>query len=1113
MLWRSFARAALAGAVLLMVVIQARAQLTEATLKGVVTDASGKLVAGSSVEVKNKDTGQIRTGITDDRGAFAMPELPPGAYTVSVTASGFKVFEQTDLQLKVGQTTEFDAQLEVGAANEVVIVSADQAKITVASDARLSDTIAQDQLTDLPVAQRDVTGLTRLSAGATAIPGAAISTKLSNSPVVTVNGNRYRGNNFVLDGSMDTNPNNTGEPAIVPTLESVEEVQVQTGNFSAEFGRGNGSVVNLRTKSGTNDFHGKAWEYIRNADANARNYFATRSTPLTFNQFGGVIGGPIVKDKTFFFASYEGTRNASGQALQLQVETPEFTSYAETNAPSSVAASLLKAHPAPAPLAGTNGQKYAGEVDFIPAGQSSPIPELATAAVILRDFQKGDQYLGRVDHSFNGGKDKISGRWISEDEYDDGGYSSQPATLGEAARGYRGPFNGFFGDANLGHVHVFDHLVNDARFSFLVVDTEVGKSDAVVPQITITGITAPFGDIFKNGTRLRTYEWRDTLSIQRGRHLIRTGGEFRKIFKGISLAPPTAGSFFFRSAADFASDKPFSQTLTVNPTTGLPTGYPRYFTVYESGLFVQDDWKVTPRLTLNLGLRHDYFGDASEKHGLLSSFIPGSGSTFEEQLANGAIGRVKRLYTPQRLNFSPRVGFAYDPFGDGKSSIRAGFSLAFQPHHGQSIAGARALPPDAIQGVLSPAQGIGTQILYGIPVPANPAQFARGLNAQGGVPGLQITGFVVNPTIKTQYSESWFLNLEHEFAGNWVVELGYVGTEGVNLERLDDINRTKGDLLNPAHFNKLRRINSNFGTLTWVTNGVSSSYNAATAEVRHSMGHDLTLQANYRFSKWLDTDSDTQPGQFTDASEPAKGAEDINCLRCERGHSMFDIPQRFTASVAWAPNPIKQHGLLGSLANHWELSTITAVQSGRPFSVWNGAPSRLQCASSGKFTAPDPSTGACGSGSLVNTGGDYNLDGGGALFSGYYDRPNAPAAGTVPSTFGQKRFLTGLFDPNAFPTPGLGQDGTLGRFTYRGPRQINADTAIARRFAIRERTQMQLRFEAFNVLNEVNLYLPNSDLSLALNSANGTYSTTSIFGKSTRAFDARTLQASVKFSF
>ena len=219
--------------------------------------------------------------------------------------------------------------------------------------------------------------------------------------------------------------------------------------------------------------------------------------------------------------------------------------------------------------------------------------------------------------------------------------------------------------------------------------------------------------------------------------------------------------------------------------------------------------------------------------------------------------------------------------------------MAYQPHHGQSISGARALPPDAIQGVIQPSNKIGTQILYDIPVPYNP-EFGRGLNEFGGVqsrpgePAIRTTGFVVNPTIKTQYTETWFLNGQRRLGEHWIVEVGYVGTHGVNLERIDDVNRFAGDLLD----GKEDRINPNFSVLLFVTNGVTSTYNAFTAEIRREFSGGLSLQANYRFSRWLDTSSDTSTGQFQDNSEPGKGAQDIACLDCERAPSLFDIPHR-----------------------------------------------------------------------------------------------------------------------------------------------------------------------------------------------------------------------------
>lgn len=1055
------------------------AQITEATLQGKVTDAAGQVVVSAPVTAHCNATGQTRNVNTDDSGSFTLASLSPGSYTVAVQVTGFRAYQQRDVTLNVGRTTELSIKLEVGQVAETVEVVAAVEAATVSREGRLADTITQRSVTELPLPQRDVFLLPKLSAGATAIPGAASSTKLSNSPVITVNGNRYRGNNYVLDGSMNTNPNNTGEPAIVPNSESIEEVQVQTSNFSAEFGRGNGAVINLRTKSGTNQIHGKAWEYHRDAALNARNFFAAERSPQTFNQFGANVGGPIFRNKTFFFGSYEGTRNALARAFSFQVETPELRQFVMQKRPNGIAAKLLRDFPAPAPLPGSGGNRYANQSPLVTI-DGVTLPPTAGTTVNLRDYVRFDQYLVRVDHSFNKGLDKLTGRWIGESQRDQGGTSSSPATLGQAMRGMRGPFQGTFGNLNLGHIHVFGHNVNDLRFSFQVINTVRGSDEAVVPQITITGITAPFGDVFSSGTRLRTYELRDTMTLDLGKHTLRLGGELRRIFKGLSIGPPSAGAFAFNNVTDFVNDNPFRQTLTVDPATGKPTGFPRFFTLYESGLFLQDDWKFSPRLNLTLGLRHDYFGTVKERDGLLSSIIYGPGQTFNERIASASIGHVDRLYHPEWLNFSPRIGIAYDPFGDGRTSVRAGFSLAFQPHHGQSISGARALPPDAVQVVSQPRFFIGTQILYNIPVPFNP-EFARGLNASGGVnplPGdrnpIRPTGFVINPTIKTQYSESFFLNTQRQLGKGWIAEVGYTGTLGINLERIDDINRFNGDLLDGRE----DRLNPNFGTLLFVTNGVNSSYHGVTAEVRRDFANNFTLQANYRFSKWLDTSSDTSTGQFQDNSEPGKGAQDISCLRCERARSLFDIPHRFSAAFISTPRFFKNttNRLAGLAFNGWEGSAIVTAQSGRPFSVWTGASSAA--------------------------GGDFNRDaGGGAVGGGFYDRPNAPAPGVIPSSFSQQDFLRGLFPASAFSAPTPGQNGSLGRNTFRGPHYVTLDLALSRSINITESKKLRLRLEAFNALNNVNLYLPNADMSVGN------------FGKSTQAFEPRNLQVSVRFAF
>jgi hypothetical protein len=259
------------------------AQLTEATLNGTVVDADGRGIPLATIDVVHTATAARRTATADNTGAFTIAGLPPGSYGLTAASAGFATVNQSGLRLSVGQSTAITIQLPIGSLQETISVRAGSVTVATSREARLADSFGGNDIQELPLPQRDIFALPKLSVGATAIPGAANSTKLSSSPVITVNGNRYRGNNYVLDGAMNTNPNNTGEPAIVPSLESVQEVQVQTLNFASEFGRGNGAVINISTKSGTNTFTGRAWEFHRSDTLNAKNHFATVESPQKFN--------------------------------------------------------------------------------------------------------------------------------------------------------------------------------------------------------------------------------------------------------------------------------------------------------------------------------------------------------------------------------------------------------------------------------------------------------------------------------------------------------------------------------------------------------------------------------------------------------------------------------------------------------------------------------------------------------------------------------------------------------------------------------------------------------------------------------------------------------------
>ena len=395
-LLRRSVRGAFVAAVLpLLCAASVSAQVTDATVKGRVVDTSGDILPGAVVTARHADTGVRRETTSDAAGTFLLAGLTPGVYSLGADVTGFRPFSKDGLRLTVGETADVTITLGLANVQESVEVTAGAVTVAVSREGRLSDTFGRTEVQNLPLPQRDVFLLPRMSAGAAFIPGAANSTKLSSSPVIAVNGNRYRGNNYVLDGAMNTNPNNTGEPAIVPSLEAVEEVQVQTLNFAAEFGRGNGAVINVQTRSGTNQLRGRAWEYFRSDALNARNYFSAITPPQTFNQFGTTLGGPILRNQTFFFGSYEGTRN--------EVERPLLLPGRDAGA-----ARLRAAHRAEqrrgAPAARLRGAgaaiAAATAATSISASwrrRTAPSRRSAAPTCSSSDNVRFDQYFGRVD--------------------------------------------------------------------------------------------------------------------------------------------------------------------------------------------------------------------------------------------------------------------------------------------------------------------------------------------------------------------------------------------------------------------------------------------------------------------------------------------------------------------------------------------------------------------------------------------------------------------------------------------------------------------------------------------------------------------------------------------
>jgi hypothetical protein len=1066
------------------------AQTFRGTILGTVTDASGAVISGASVKVHNVNTGQDRTTQTSADGSYTVSELQIGTYDVSISQSGFQTSVTNSVTVDVGSERRVDFALKPGQVTEKVEVSGDTLPQVETTSTDLGGVITAATVENLPVNGRDYTKLIYLNPGVSGSPD-----QISDSPgsfgEFSMNGARGRSNNYMIDGT-DMNDGYRNDPAIneagvfgtpstILPLDAIAEVNV-ISNFQPEYGRNAGAVVNIVTKSGTNAFHGTAAEYFRNDALDARNYFNTvgqPKAPFHNNQYGGSIGGPIIKNKTFFFADYEGQQEPVGVVTLACVPDPaQIAAYGGATNP--VIASLLARNPWPAPnIPGTFGGPLVGS-------EGSGCPNGPNSSVVSPSFNRLTSFIAKVDQNFNP-SNRLSGRYFFGD-------SVQSFPLALTATG--GQLPGFNTSTptrvqlvSISYVHTIgSNKVNDLRYgwnrfaegffpgdqsfapSSIGLNTGTGAADQGLPIILMGGFaqlgatsSVPRHRVDSNNQVLDSFSWKA------GRHDLKFGADFHR------TSVQQYFDKYFRGRLKFSGGGLLGGTST--PLQDFLAGYVdsgfQYFGdstrhTYENnfGFYFQDSYRLTPRLTLNYGLRWDYFGVIGEKNNLMSnitSLSPAAGSGTFTLTQVGQPG-LSRLYNPDYKNFAPRVSLAWDMSGKGTSVIRAGYGIFFDSFSQDMVLGhlpyAPFFDPGPAYNNIGPAPILSTGAVVGPIVPGSPVY------APTTTCSFECDVFGFDRNIKTPYMENFNLNFQQQLTSKTVLQIGYVGSQGHHLWRFFDLSQPSAAAINAADvtynciydfgacstnpnapFGAARPLNANpynaFYVLQENSTG-SSNYNALQASYRVNGWHGITSIVNYVWSKSLDNSSDGEDFE-PNAAQP----NDSTNPQLEYGPSNFNLPNRFTWIFSY--DLPKMGGSMQRLKNGWGTNSTVTLQSGQPFQL------------------------------NYNFEDDYSGSGNG------FDRPDVvgpivyhshtPLNYLDMSSFAIPCTISAA--AQAAPTgtaadcvPGTRHYGNEGRDSLHGPAYKQWDLAIYKTTAITERFSMQLRADFINILNHPNFANP-----------------------------------------
>jgi len=1063
------------GLVLLICATPAPAQRILGEFTGTVTDPNGGSVVGAKVTALDPATGRTWMGQTNEGGGYRLVSLPPGTrYDVTVERQGFKTARLDRVALDVGEAKRLDFSLEVGQVSESVLVSSAGSQLNL-ERGEVSAVVTERKIVDLPLNGRNIYQLAELQPGIIRVAGSGLQESETTDAQIGAGGTRFRDNQILLDGVTNNNDRQGGRTTLALSPDAVEQFRVVTNNLSAEFGRSGGALLSVVTRGGTNNFHGSLFWFHRNDNLDAATTFEARNNnkgEFKRNHFGFALGGPIVKNHTFFFFSYQGLRQIRPALTNFLVETPEFRNFVIQTRPNSLAARFLRDYPPlmnPTTFIRDIGSPLPG-VGVV--GPPDGIPDVGEVFIQVPGFTFDNQYSIRVDHTLNGGNDALNGRYSINNRRE-----QRPGD--NSARLFTVDFLEKDQNASLSHTHIFSPVAtNELRLGYNY-DPQINPSEfPEVPHVAfnagvagrgVSQFSQASGFVFPLDFRLHTYQLYDAFTLTRGNHGLKVGGELRRFQENSDFPTFLKPLVTFADILDFPDDEPLSVQARVNPQTGQSTGTYRHFRTTEFGLFVQDDWKVTRRLTLNMGLRYDNFGTLKENDGLLSTIVfPASGS-----LADASIIQVGEIYKPDNNNFAPRLGFAWDPLGDGRWAVRGGAGLFYSRIWTNFSGNSRFNPPHSLAVSLTAAAQ--ARAVYRFGFTGDPV-FARPLDARGGSTVFRPTAQTIDQNLRAPYVTEWFLGVQRQLRGDWMAEVNYLGSTGRKLLLRQEINRFSGDRADGI----TNRVNQSFGSITHGFNAVTSIYNGLASQLQKRFSDGYTAQFAYTFGRSIDTDSEPFGGGVGEL----QGTMEVSNIRLDRGLSAFDATHRFAANFIYeVPFLRETKDLVGSLLGGWQIGGILSMQSGFPLTV--------------------------------TTAEDYNQD------SVASDRPNLVASLDRVVGHSPRDFLNGAFgDPNQlgslFRPAAFGTNGNLGRNVFRGPGYATFDLSLMKSFALPwfsgENSRLEFRSEFFNVFNRVNLRAPSNSLG-TFSATTGLWSNRLNFGRSTLAFDARQIQFGLKFVF